>query len=250
MADQTDSFLREIQEDIRREQMAQIWSRYGTYIIAAAALIIVAVAGYQYVQYQRSSAAQTAGARFEEALRLASSGKSAEAQQMLDGIVKESPRGYGALARLRVAGDMAKSGKKAEAIAAYEAVHSDRGTDELFRDFAALQIAMLKLDSADWTEMQNRLNDLMNDRNPFRASARELWGWAAYRAGRLEDARKTFEQLLADGRVPPSMIERAQLMLSVLAEAEMSKASDASGQGQTPQDKGKTEGAGTAPEKK
>lgn len=223
MADQTDTFIREVQEDIRREQIAQIWAGYGTYIIAAAVLIVAAVGAYKYAEYQRIHAAESSGTRYEEAVRLAAGGKTEDAQKALDAIIKDAPAGYSALARIRAAGAMAKSGKTAEAVAAYEALSKDGRTDELLRDYAALQIGMLRLDQADWTEMQNRLNDLTNDRNPWRASARELLGLAAYKAGKTDDARKTFVQLLGDRTTPPSMVERAQLMLAVLAESEMSK---------------------------
>lgn len=107
MADQTDSFIREVQEDIRREQIAQIWARYGTYIIAAGVLIVAAVGAYKYAEYQRVSAAETSGARYEEAVRLATSGKAEDAQRALDAIIKEAPTGYSTLARIRAAGAMA-----------------------------------------------------------------------------------------------------------------------------------------------
>ena len=48
---------------------------------------------------------------------------------------------------------------------------------------------MLRLDSANWTDMQNRLNDLAADGNAWRFSARELLGLAAQKAGKTEEAR-------------------------------------------------------------
>lgn len=223
MADQTDSFLREVQEDIRREQLAQVWSRYGTYIIAAAILVVVAIGAYKYREHQRIAAAEAAGIRYEAAVRLAADGKMQDAQKALDDIVKDGPSGYGTLAQIRLAGALAKAGKTAEAVAAFDALAKGTTGDDLLRDYAALQAAMLRLDAADWTEMQNRLNDLTNDKNPWRASARELLGLAAYKAGKMQEARKIYEQLLGDRSTPPSLVERSQVMLGVLAEAEMSK---------------------------
>jgi hypothetical protein len=232
MADHTDTFIREVDEEMRRERLARVWQQYGLYFIVAAALLVVGVAGYKYMEYRRISTSETMGARYDAAAQLAANGKTDEAQKAFEGLAADAPAGYSGLARLRVAGALAKAGKSADAVAAYEALAKDGSADELLRDFASLQAAMLRLDTADWTEMQNRLNDLMNDRNPWRASARELFGLAAYKAGRMDDARKTFEQLLGDRAAPPAMVERIQIMLSMIADAERSapKASPESNQ--------------------
>jgi hypothetical protein len=222
MADRTDTFIREVEEDLRREQFQRLWQRYGTFMVAAAVLLVLAVAGYKYREYDRISTAETSGARYEAAARLAATAKAEEAQKVFEDLARGSSVGYATLAKLRLAATAAKTGKTSEAIAAYEAI-AQSASDVLLRDYAALQAAMLSLDTADWTQMQNRLNDLANDRNPWRASARELLGLAAYKAGKLDEARTEFERLLGDKATPPSMMERTQLMLSVLTEAQASK---------------------------
>lgn len=227
MADGTDTFIREVQEELRREQLTRIWERYGTYLIAGLILLIAAVAGYKYLEYYRISTAEAAGASYRAALALSAQGKSEDAHKALEAIAGTSSSGYAALAGLRLAADAAKAGKTAEAVAAFDALAKGSAGDDLLRDHAALQAAMLRLDTADWTEMQNRLNDLTNDRNAWRFSARELLGLAAYKAGRTAEARKAFEQLLGDQGTPPSMVERVQLMLSVLTEADVAKSTGA-----------------------
>jgi hypothetical protein len=223
MADGTDTFIREVQEELRREQLLRVWERYGTYLVAAAVLLVLAVAGYKYLEYNRIASAEAAGASYRAAIALNEQGKPEEAQRALEAIAGKSSSGYATLAGLHLAATAAKAGKTAEAVAAFDAIAKGGTGDELLRDHAALQAAMLRLDTADWTEMQNRLNDLTNDKNAWRFSARELLGLAAYKAGRTADARKTFEQLLGDQGTPPSMIERVQLMLNVLTEADVAK---------------------------
>lgn len=247
MADHTDSFMREVEEELRREQFLRIWQSYGTYLVAAAVLLVLAVGGYKYVQYDRISTAETSGARFEAAVREAASGKSEEAQKTFQELAKGSSAGYATLAKLRLAAIAAKAGRTSEAVATYEAIATGN-SDTLLRDYAALQAAMLSLDTADWTQMQNRLNDLTNDRNPWRASARELLGLAAYKAGKYDEARKEFERLLGDKSTPASMVERTQLMLSVLTEAETAKGASPEKSPQTPDKAPET--AGPAPAKK
>ena len=222
MADVPDPMMREINEEIRREQMAKLWDAYGVYAIIVAALIIVGVGGSQWWESRKIAASQAAGARYETALQLAQEGKAGEAQQVFEAMAKDAPAGYAALARLHVAGASAAAGKKKEAQAAFDAVAADTTVDQLLRDYARLQSVALIVDTADFTEIQNRLNPLLGDLNAWRHSARELLGLAAYRAGRLDDARQTFLSLAADEKTPASMRERANLIMGLISAADAS----------------------------
>ena len=82
---------------------------------------------------------------------------------------------------------------------------------------------MLRVDVANWTDMQNWLNDLAAEGNPWRFSARELLGLAAYKAGRTREARQEFQRLMSDRTVPQSIAERARIMMGVIAQAEVAK---------------------------
>lgn len=221
MVDQRDSLAREVDEELRREQLLKLWEQYGTYVVAAAVLIIASIGGYKYYEHRRGLAAEVAGARMAVASRDAAQNKTAEAQKALDDIVATGPSSYALLARLRLAAADRAAGKTAEAAAAYEAIATASGVDPLLGDYARLQAAMLRLDGASWTDMQNRLNDLAADGNAWRFSARELLGLAAHKAGKSEEARKYFQGLLADRNTPPSVGERARVMMAMLTEAEL-----------------------------
>src|SRR5262245_40874857 len=222
MIDQRDSLAREVDEELRREQLLKLWEKYGTYVVAAVALIVVGVGGIKYYQYRTAVAAEAAGARLVAASRRPAPDSSPEAQKILTEIASSGPAGYATLARLRLAAADREAGKLAEAAAAYEAIANEGAGDRLLADYARLQAASLKLDTAGLTDLQNRLNDLAADGNPWRASARELLGLAALRAGKSEEARQQFQRLLSDRDTPPSIAERARIMMAMLTEAELS----------------------------
>jgi hypothetical protein len=220
MANPEDNFLREVEEELRRERFERIWKEYGTFILAGAALIVVGVLGYKYVENRRITAAQSTGERYEGAMELAATGKDGSAEKEFATIVAEGTGGYPELARLQLAGVLLKQGKKAEAIAAYEEL-AKSGTDPLLRDYAALQAAGGRLGEADFTEMQNRLTPLTGDASPWRYSARELLGVAAFKAGKPDEARTVLTPLLVDQKTPQSIAERAQIVLAEIAAAEI-----------------------------
>ena len=121
-------------------------------------------------------------------------------------------RGFGLAAAER------EAGKTAEAAAAYEAIAKGSGVDALLADYAQLQAAMPRLDSANWTDMQNWSTPLAADGNAWRFSARELLGLAAQKAGKLDDVCTEYQRLLSDRGTPPSIAERAPIMLAMLTE--------------------------------
>lgn len=93
----------EVDEDVRRDKTADLWRRYQTPIFVVAFLIIAATGTYSYFQDTRLKAAEAANARFQAATALANEGKNAEAAAAFDALVKDSPAGYVALARIRAA---------------------------------------------------------------------------------------------------------------------------------------------------
>ncbi|MEZ5856520.1 MAG: tetratricopeptide repeat protein [Hyphomicrobiaceae bacterium] len=226
MVDRTDSFLREVGEDVRRDQLLQILQRYGVFIAAGIIALFVGVGGYKWWAANQNAAREAAGAKFIAASRLANAGKTEEALKAFSALQSSAPEGYKILTSLRIAGEHARAGRTAEALAAYEAVAKDTAGDEILRDFAALQSAMLRLDQGDWTEIKNRLTPLVDDSRPWHAEAREVMGLAAYKAGRIEDATKLFEQILGDRATPQGLSRRAQEMLALLTDAAAAKSSE------------------------
>jgi len=223
MVDRNDSFLREVNEEIRRDQLKKLWERFGIAMIFGVVLLIGGVAAYKWNETRQIAEEQRTGARFEAAARLAADRKADDAMAAFAAIAKDGPAGFGALARMRIAGEHARAGRTAEALSTYEALSADSAADELLRDFAALQAAMLRLDQADWTEMKNRLTPLVGDQRAWRVQAREILGLAALKAGQSEEATKLFEQILGDRAATGGLSRRAQEMLAVLTDRAAAK---------------------------
>ncbi|MBL8884828.1 MAG: tetratricopeptide repeat protein [Hyphomicrobium sp.] len=223
MADDGDSLLREVDEELRREKMERFWQRYNGLILGAAAVVIAGVAGYKFLENRRLSATYTAGSQFNAAVELANQNKREEAIKAFQNIAETGPHGYASLAKLHIAGAYVKDGKTAEAVAAFDALASDPSVDQLLKSFAQLQAASLRMDQADFTEMQNRLNSLTGDSSPYKVSARELLGFAAFKAGKLEEARKLLEPLLIDPNATRAIQDRIKVVMAEITAAELAK---------------------------
>ncbi|MEQ1648395.1 MAG: tetratricopeptide repeat protein [Hyphomicrobiaceae bacterium] len=222
-ASSSEAFEKEVDEEIQRERMNRLWQQYRNHIFLGAAAIVLAVAGYKWFEARRIAASEARGERLAAATKLLRDSKNEDAAQKLAIIAKDGGPS-GVLAGLRLAAKQAQDGKTADAVASYEAVAKERNVDPLLSEFAQLQSAMLKLDTADWTDMQNRLNALTMDTSAWRHSARELLGLAAMKANRPEDARTQFEKLLADRATPQGISERARIAMATMTAADLAKA--------------------------
>ena len=69
-------FIREIDEDLRRDRLLKLWEQYGVYVVIAAFLIVAATGGWRGWEWYQTREGLAAGTRFESALALAESGKS------------------------------------------------------------------------------------------------------------------------------------------------------------------------------
>ena len=223
MSQQDDGLLREVEEELRRERLEKIWKQYGTYILAAALVIVLGVLGFKYWENHRLTAAQTSGSSYEEAMILVNEKKEGSAEKEFEKIAVDGAGGYRSLAQLQLAGAQNKQGKKADAIATYEALANDGSADPMLRDFARLQAAGLRIGEAYFTEIENRLTPLMGDQSPWRFSARELLGLAAFKAGKTTEARTILTPLFVDQSAPQSITERAQIVMAEIAAGEIAK---------------------------
>jgi hypothetical protein len=206
--------FQEVDEEVRRERLEQLWKRYGNYVIAAAFVVLAGVGGWRgYVYWEQRRAAE-AGAAFEAASVLADEGKHAEAQAAFAKLATDGTTGYRVLARFREAGQLALSDPKA-AIGAYDALAADASLGRPLQDLAALRAALLLVDSAPYEELRARLEPLTTADRPFRHSARELLALGAWRAGDSAEARRWIDTVVSDPETPPSIRNRVDVLMAL-----------------------------------
>lgn len=249
MVDKDDSLFREIDEELRREQWAKIWDRYGTYVIGAVVALFVLIGGYQIWESRQHARSEAAGAEYTEALRLAAAGKSDEANKKLEDLSTSGIGGYVALAELQRAGALLKANRPIDALTLFEKISKDSSVDQMLRDFSAIQAATLRVGEADFTEMQNRLNALKGPGSAWRHTANELLGLSALKAGKADEARAALGALLGDKETPKGTLERARIMLDSIAAKEIATpqpaaAAPATEPAAAPADANKNEGPG------
>ena len=210
-----ENFIREIDEELRSDQMRALWKNFGPWIIALAVLLVVGVAGWEGWQWWNNSNAARSSDQFYSALNLADGTDVAAALQALDGVEAEGSGSYPLLARFREAALLAKDGKAAEATAAYDALAAGQ-TNTHLRSLALVLAANTLVDTGDVGQVQQRVGGLTDANNPMRNAAREALGLTKYKAGDLAGALAEFEAVLADPFVSREAQTRLQIYVAQL----------------------------------
>jgi hypothetical protein len=207
--------FREVDEEVRREQLQKLWDRYQNWIIAGAVLIVLAVAAWRGYDWWATKKAMEAGSAFEEAIVLSEGGKHAEAESAFAKIASDSTAGYRNLARLRQAAELAQTDPKG-AIAAYEAIASDSSVPAPLRDLAGIRAGALLIDHGTAAEAAKQLEPLAAADRPFRHTARELLALAAWRSNNAAEAKRWFDIIATDAQTPAGTRSRVEMLMALL----------------------------------
>lgn len=212
----TDVF-REVDEDLRREQLKNIWTRYGRYFIAAAVLVVVAVAVVVILQSIQTSRQDGEGDRYMEAVRLLEAGEVEAAGRIFEEITADGGGGYPILAHMVLGTAKAEMGDVAGAVAEFNAVIVDEGTEPILRDAARFRAGYAMIDTAPMSEIDAMLQPLLVSGSPFRYLAMELMVVAAIRLDDVPTAANWLTILAIDQNVPPTIAERLQILAAIVA---------------------------------
>lgn len=206
----------EVDEEVRREQFRKIWERYGKYIIGACILVVAAVAGWRFYEWNEAKKAAEAGGQFEAAVALENEGKSKEAEEAFAKIAtgSASTSSYRMLARFREAGELARRDPKA-AVAIYDQLSADSGNGAVLQDLAAVRAGTILVDTAPYSDIRQRLEPLTAQDRAFRHSARSTLALSAWKANDLTAMRRWTDMILADPETPPGTRGQIQMLLAL-----------------------------------
>lgn len=212
-----DSFIREVEEELRSDQLKTFWDKYKVFIIVGAVAIVVGTAGYRFWDYRQNTLAAESGSRFLAAVELSNEGQHEDAITALEALTKDGSGQYPALAKIRLAAEFAKNGNPQKGIEAFDAIANDTGFDETLRNVARLRAGLLLVDHGSYDQVADRLQLMADTGKAFRHSAREGLGLAAWKQKKFDNALVWFQAIVEDQAAPGGVRERARIMMELLA---------------------------------
>jgi hypothetical protein len=208
--------FREIDEELRRDNLLKLWSLYGRYVIAFAALVLVIAGGIMAWRDHQLSERRAQSARYASALSLAREGKDADAAKVFAAVGQEGG-GYAALASFEEAELLAKSDDRKGAVAAYDRIAAESSIDPVFREMAVLLSVLHAMPDADPRSLVDRLAPMTAAGDPWRPTALELTAAARLKTGDKTGALSLYKSLADDLTAPQGLRARAAEMAAALA---------------------------------
>lgn len=207
--------FREIDEELRRDNLLKLLSRYWPHLAVIVGVALAIAGGVAFWQQHQLSLRQAQSNRYAAAVALASAGKNVEAARLFGAIVREGG-GYSDLAAFEQAALLAGSGHGKQAAAIYDHIAASNPHPAL-RGLAVLLSTMRQMPKADPKGIIARLKPLTAPGNPWRPSALELTALAEIEAGDRSGARQIYHGLATDPSAPPGLRARAAAMAAALA---------------------------------
>ena len=211
-----ETFLREVDDELRREQMGNFLKRYGWWLIAAFVLVLGAIGGWLWWKEHKQAVAGTQGETLTAALDSLESGNRNAAAPKLAELANSDVAGYRAAALFARANSETSAGNAPAAIATLRSIAANQDFDEIYRQAAIVRQTQLEFDTLPPQQVVQRMRPLARPGSPWLGSAGEMLGVAYLKMHRPDLAGPVFASIGRDENVPPSIRTRAGQMAGSL----------------------------------
>ncbi|UTO28772.1 DUF2659 family protein [Bartonella harrusi] len=211
-----DSFIAEVNAEVRQERALAFWRRYGFSVIAAIIVFILMIVTYQIYHHEQIKKAGHIGDAFLKSLELADTGHFDEAMKQLENVKASHFGGYPFLARLREASLFMEQGDVIKSVEVFDSVAEDKAAPQILRKVAKIRAAYILVDRGSFDDVKKRVEEMANDIDPMRMSAREVLGLAAYKANKMDEAVAYFRKNSEEEAVGLKIKDRARMMLELI----------------------------------
>ncbi|SHG41959.1 hypothetical protein [Cognatishimia maritima] len=209
----TDSFIDEVSEEVRRDQLYRVFRKYGWIAIAAVILIVGGASVNEYRKAQATAAAQATGDALLNALNVDEAHdritalEGAELQSDEAEVVRQFLLG----AEQVVAGN---ADAAAEVLLKDGTVTGE--TAPIYRELAELKAVMLGADSIPADERRTRLETLAQPGAPLALLAAEQLALLEVETGNADAAIDRLQALIQDAEATAGLRQRASQLIVAL----------------------------------
>ena len=206
-----DSFIAEVTEEVRRDQLYQTFRRYGW---IAVALVLLVVGGAAWREYNKAQVIAAAEAKGDAILTALDAPDDAARAAAVADLAIEGPAA--GVAALLTAAEQQKAGDTAGAALTLSQVAANPDVDPLYRDLATLKALMVQADTLDPAVLKQGFALLAVPGAPYRLLAQEQMAMVDLRQGDLPAALTTLAAIAADAQVTSGQRDRVNGLTQAL----------------------------------
>lgn len=213
-----DALLREVVEDVKNEQLQQIWNKYGLFIIIGIALILTATVSFESFRNWQARKSQELSNAYSIALSLQNQGRWDESLEIYNALAEKASGIYADIAKMQIANVYLEQDRKDDAAVVLQALIDDKAALPQIKEIAALKLASYKLDNnAPANEVSGLLTPLIQD-SESADIARELLAMLYIREKNMDQAQAEYQKIASSATASDSLKARALDMINLLSE--------------------------------
>lgn len=205
----TDSFVDEVTDAVRRDRLFAAFRKYGWIGVV---VVVLVVGGAAWSEWQKSRAEGRAQAFGDAALAAMAKTDPAERMAALSAIPTDADQK--ALQALLLSS--APDGDKVASLAALDALIADGTQPQVYRDLAVLRRVGLAGTDQPLADRRTALEGVAIPGRPFRTLAQEQLAYLLIEEGRKDEALAALIALVQDQEAPPGMRRRLGLVIIAL----------------------------------
>lgn len=215
-AAEEDALLREVDEAVRTDDLADFGKRYGRALAIGAGVIVLGFGGYLFWESRRDAGRETQSEALVTALDQAQAGNLPAAASAAQPLLQDGAAGPSASAQLLAAGAAVAQNRPDEAARLLSALAADGSAPQPLRDLARVRLVALQFDRLDKAKVVADLGPLAQASSPWFGSAGELVAMAYLEQGKRAEAGRLFADIARTESVPDPIRSRARQMAGVL----------------------------------
>lgn len=210
----TDSFIQEVSEEVKNDNLKALWDKYGLFIIIFVVVAVSAAVSFETIKNWRDQKYQAQTSSYLAALQPAADYDNTI--KSLEKVAAADNGIYSDLARIQIVEILYEQNKKDEAVAMLQSMIKNEKVSERFQTLAALKLATYQIDTAPAAQLQELLQPIAEQNNAWSPLAKELLAMVAVQEGDLETARGIYVSLIENENISENFKSRVQDMLSAL----------------------------------
>lgn len=207
--DSGETFIREVDENLKRDQARDFAKKNLAWIIAAVVLFLGAIAAYLYWQNRQQEQAAEQSERLAQIFRQVGTPTERNVPAQLQELAADSDDALRATALFAKAAVALNNNDRAAALAEFTKIADDEGLPQAHRDLATVRRTALEFDTLKPEQVIARLQPFSQAGNPWFGTAGEMTAAALLKQGKKTEAGRVFAAIAADQQVPASIRSRA-----------------------------------------
>ena len=204
----------EVSEELKQDQLVQMWKKYSKYIISFVLFVIILISSYQGYVIWNENKLNKSSEEFFKALENLENKEYLKSSEIFLKSSLEQSSGYKMLSLFGLAESNFKSGKIKEMISNYESIYENNNIDNYYKHLARI-LSVMKDDVSPFEDLHRRLKPILNNPSKLQMLAAEVEIGIFIRFNKLNKAVQSLKILLNRPNIPYNQKNRLSLINKV-----------------------------------